>query len=241
MVLSEQEITEQNKKAHSDSLDRDIENKVKKLNEIVEKNKFIKEEKDTLDKDRVIFEAQKKEHEEAMNEQRRDLAKKIFSFEHEVRESASFLEKQQREVKEATRRLDKLNYQCINAEKDFERLTDEISSLNKEIEKLTSFVVKVEETKEQLHSLEESCRESQGKIDSRQIEMSQNELTHQQTLERVIAETREVEDKRDKAESELKSYVDQLHTAMNDYYIIKLRLESHWNKTFPELEVPLAM
>lgn len=37
----------------------------------------------------------------------------------------------------------------------------------------------------------------------------------------------------------LKTYTDELYTHMNDYQVLKMRLEKHWKEVFPELDMPL--
>ena len=60
-------------------------------------------------------------------------------------------------------------------------------------------------------------------------------------IERLENEAKELEVRKEAAEFELKKYTDNLYTAMNDWQIIRDRLEVRWQKEFPELRLPLTM
>lgn len=241
MVFNEHEITVKGKQQQILLLDNDIEARSKQLTDTIQKKDSISKEMSDFYEERSLFEIEKREFKDKYLKKEKDLAIRLADYETQKTESLDILNTRKEELKESTRKLDKINSQCIGGQKEIEKLNIDIVTLNEQIEKLAWIVVHVEETKTNLKVLQEEFeRANQALVSTRTLALEEVRFK-EETLRKLGEDVVIMEKRRDQAEFELKSYVSQLSTAMNDYYVVKLRLESHWKRTFPELDVPLAL
>lgn len=144
-------------------------------------------------------------------------------------------------IKGANKDLGWVNDKVLKADDEYHELEQKRNTILREIEEKTALRDKIIATKEELESFEEKRDKVKSQISEMidastlDLKLAQEEL---KTISRLVEEKNQ---EKNQAEYMLKKYTDELHSHMNDWYTIKSRLESVWNKTFPELELPLTI
>lgn len=241
MTASEQEITKHNQEAHLPILSSQIEKKTEELNSIssefaqavaiIAESKRLKKETDEY----ITKEKQKLEDTRVKSNAR--LVEKNTEIE-ALTPKANQLKD---DISKSTKELSRINRSCLTGQEEIESNTKKISELSKEIANLTNLVIHYEEVKEQVRLLEIVASQQIVSIADAKTKSDNYLLEARETLSKINIEIQTLVVKRDETQSQLKSYTDELYTAMNDYQVIKTRLEGVWNKTFPELDIPLRM
>ena len=241
MTVSEKDIKMKSYEHQILALRDDIASASITLGETLKKRDSIEQEMQDFRDDKEKFEREKIQYSEKHYALKRKYEEEIRLVSEEKSLSSSQLALVQSELREAKRDLFKVNGQCLSANNDIEKLKKDIIVLNTEIEKLTLLVIHIEEAKTKLQYLEEEFNRTNERL-VRNREIADLEIRENtEHLRKLMIDTETVEQRKGAAEYELKSYTDQLYTAMNDYHVVKLRLEEKWHQTFPELEIPLAL
>lgn len=137
--------------------------------------------------------------------------------------------------------------------KDLSRVNEMVLAANEELDALKQLLVKSDEAQFNLLSLQSDIVALKKEIelltlarDEMNAELSTSSTEWESKLKAARDElavlvhmasekTKEAE----QAQYRVKTYTDELYTHMNNYQIVKSRLELVWQKTFPELEIPL--
>lgn len=174
-------------------------------------------------------------------EDKNNLAKEKAEWEHNKVALSSDIVNLSNEVKSLTKEIAISNSRINAAKEELIELDKKKLNLQDETKTLLTLVNNIEQTKLDLKAL----LENKGQIEielSTAITDANVKLKEASTnLETLKIETAEMILQRDKVQYQLKSYTDQLYTNMNDYQVVRSRIEGVWEKTFPELNLPLAM
>lgn len=241
MVSSEKEISERNQEAHLVSIQSKIDEKTVELTGILKQRDEALADRDAVANERVAFEKEKKDFAEDKQIKNGEFLKQEDAHRTELATLAKQLVSVKDELKSSTKELTKINLACINAKSDLDSLTKDKEALERQINYLTDLVVNYELTKEKYTALSEEVRLLDGKMTAFHETVGRETREHREVLAQINNEAQVKILERDLAANELKSYTDQLYTAMNDYQVIKVRLEDKWKTTFPDLEIPLAI
>lgn len=176
-----------------------------------------------------------------------DLKEKEFNFrerESESKESKKALDLEHtrisKELKQAIKDLSRTNQQVLSANEELLRIRISISNANEELKHLLILVEKVEQTKLELVDLREKKGVILGEISTSKEELDVKISSTAATLAKMKLDMIEIQKKSSEAYSLWENYNRELHTNMNDYKILRSRIESKWSRTFPELEIPLS-
>lgn len=149
--------------------------------------------------------------------------------------------KVKKELKENLKELTRLNSYVLAAREELTKVTIEVTNANEQLKHLVLLVAKVEETKVVLHDLQEKKAVILQEISTEKEALDSKIRSTADILAAMKLEMVETQKKSDIAQATLKTYTDELYTAMNDYHIVRTRLEDKWKMTFPELELPLML
>lgn len=236
MADVEDKIIVKNLQVEYSKLSNDILEKSTELSSILEKGKL--DRKLTADKKKeALLTIQEREAESNIihaNLEARNI---------ELQESTALLQTQfeqlESNIKQKTKDLIRVNGQVLAAEAEYERYLTVIGDIDKAKEELQSninlrdecikqFVLIDEQRNAVLLDISTKQSESEGILKAARDELSQLVYLSEQKKKEAL-----------QAEDRVKTYTDELYAHMNDYQIVKARLENVWSKTFPELELPL--
>ena len=241
MVVTKEEIELKGYEHQFTLLRADIKKETDELTRVLRKRESLQKEMDDFEADKKAFAEEKRLYKEIHEKEVLDNNKEIAEIlENKINLSDS-LALVKKDLKESRRLLAKTNAQCLSGQKEIERCNADIAALHEEIAKLTALVVHVEETKKELSDLSDDLVIVRSVFENLIVDSEFLIKDKEEKLKKLEEETVALEARRDKAGYELKSYTDQLYTAMNDYQVIKARLEEKWNMSFPELELPLKL
>lgn len=236
MADIEDTIISQNLKIENERLDQEIPRKTAQLSKTIADAKSellaIKQEEEQTKKDTKEklnnFAVEKKAHEDRLSD---------IKLQHEeISRSHNDLTGK---VKQSTKELSRLNSQVLSATNELETLLGNISEGNEKLATITELVLKAEILKETVKSLEDRRNSLLLEI-STKIEQSEGILKaskEQADIWEHIAEKKK--DEANESESRKEQNLKELYQNLTDYQIIKARIETAWDKTFPELEIPL--
>ncbi len=240
MADTEDKITVRNLQAEYDRLTSEIPTKASELSLIykdIEKAKSelkdIISRKETLDKE--------------MSTQHASLDDRVTNLETRERESADKLALADKEhkdklvaIKEATHDLSRINFQVLQANEEHDKHLEVLKDQQSALIVLNDIIGRIKAAELQIALLEEE--KGQILLDISTIhEQSESKLKEARDELAALVHLKE-QNKIEAAEAQarVKTYTDELYTKMNDYQIVKARLEGVWQKTFPELELPLT-
>lgn len=241
MTASEKEIVTKNHQAHYAVTKVQVDEIVKELNALTLE---LKEARDTIalapilkaEGDTYIAKEKKKFEEDRLKLKMSDIEDEKTRI-----ERTAELVQLNKDIRDSTKQLNRINNSCLIGQEEIDNNNKKISELSSEVTKLTNLVVYLEEVKEKIRLLE--IEESRLEITiSQSKEKWSNDIQEaREQLSTIRNEAQVTITERDLAQSELKAYVDELYTNMNDWQIVRSRIEGVWNKTFPELEIPLRI
>jgi len=241
MVFSEKEIAERNQEAQLVTIQEKIDSKTIELADILKKRDDALSVVSLMSGERSLFEKEKKE----FYEDKKLKIEEFTKLEETCRLELSDLTRQTINVKESlktsTKELERINFSCINGRIDLENLANNKIALERQISYLTDLVTNAETARARYVQLSIDLSAKELEWSNFVIKMKEEKDKHREELAQLANDTQIILFKKDLAESQLKSYTDNLYTAMNDYNIIKTRLEDKWGQTFPELAIPLLM
>lgn len=264
VVIAEEEVKVNDAKSQLVSLQEAIGEKENELNELVEKvdrakriisdslkvkkevDEYIISELRSVKRELGIVHIENSNSMEYSKRELTDCRKRLFenvklSIEREKNEALKILKSIESQISDSRRNLDRINSSCLNGESEISEKKKEIANLNRKIEELANIIIKTEEAEERLKLLEIEEKRIKNII----IEASNASDAYIAAAREQIAalrnEAQVIVSQKEHAEYSLKTYTDQLYTAMNDWQIIRSRLEDRWKQTFPELEIPLSM
>lgn len=186
----------------------------------------------------LALEADKKER-DAMSLERAELAAQHIALEAEKADWTTKLTVSKEEVRLANKELRWVNDKIFKGEDEVKTLEGRKEKLQADINEMILLVARIEELKEQVATLQ-SQRQN---VETEALHVAESTEAKLISTAKKLAEmeekTRQKVVEAAEAESRLKMYTDQLYSHMNDYAIVKARLEVQWKQVFPELELPL--
>ena len=153
--------------------------------------------------------------------------------------STKELKQIQNDTKAANKDLSLANDRVFKAKGEIEDLLKQKEHVILKVSELNLLVEMLPKLQTDISNLEEKRNELRKEI-SEMLDASTSELT--KAREELVKITKEVEKKieeANQAEYKCKKYVDELYTHMNDYEIVKMRLETVYNTKFPELDLKI--
>lgn len=142
-------------------------------------------------------------------------------------------------IKKATKELIHTNGQVLTAQQEYEQYQKLIADIQLLEEKLANLVPNHELLTSQVKLLDEERIRIMGDISTKYQESEGTLNVARNELSKLVYLAEEKKKEALEAESRTKAYTDQLYTSMNDYQIIRARLEDKWKQTFPELALPI--
>lgn len=238
-MLEAKEITKSNLEAELVLLQSEVDNKATELNSLVssvdeakalialskkmkaDTEAFILIESNKLDKAALALDTERKEFDEYKNN------------------AGPILNQHKKEATQAVRELNRANSSCLVAKEELSQLTEKKTSLVTEIEELTNLVMKGNPLRTEIQDLELKKLALENDIHEATAHhvVTMSEAKEQLATIRNDAQTALMQ--KEEAEAKLKDYTDKLYTSMNDYQVVRERIERHWNQTFPELRLPM--
>lgn len=143
------------------------------------------------------------------------------------------------EVKIANKELRWVNDKIFKGEAEVLDIENKKIAIQKDIDEMVILVARIDELKTSIGVFEDYKQKITSEIsstldasdkqlaDARKEYLELEDKTHQRLQESAQAEFR------------VKTYTDELYSHMNDYAIVRARIEQKWNQTFPELDLPL--
>lgn len=196
--------------------------------------------------DVAAFEKTKREVYKEIAKENKDIEKKKSNLDDKEKEYSVLFAKKEKElkhigekIKDSGKALGKLNLQVLNAEDEFRELIKDIEKRTVDFNALPNLVQEIAELKGQITVLKNQKGQLNQEI-STQLEDFDNKLKKgQEELEKIKTLAIHKELEAAEAQALTKRYTDELYTHMNDFQVVKGRLQTQWNKVFPELDMPL--
>lgn len=156
----------------------------------------------------------------------------------EMKESSAIeLSNVKNDVKSSMKDLAKVNDMVLKARDEFATLKEDCELLNKRIEEQKTLVSAVDSLRESVTVLEAKRDVLKSQIQE-MLEQSMQELTIARSELETIAKDLEIKTtERNKAEYELKKFLDELENRKKDFNIMLNRLEFTFNEKYPELKL----
>lgn len=239
-VKSTKQIKKDNLDAHVEALSRELDEKTQKLHEIALREQAVKDDRAALDKEREQFKEERLEGTKTHNVIRSTTIHLKGTIDKNIEKSQEELKSLENKVRETGRQLVRLNNSCLNAQSDLDSTLRRKTLIEQDIAKLAELVIHFEEMKLKVKDIEERrdvlAKEVSNKQESHRIELSQMQ-TQVDTLS--LQAIQKVEEAR-QAEMMYKMYSDKLRVSMNDFLVLRTRLETRWNEHYPDLKLPMT-
>lgn len=239
-TASQKEIEKKNSEAELIQIKSEINDKALELAGILQKVDKAQSVFALLNKEKAEF-AEYKAQEEALIVNGRkdlDLARQQWLKERDTH--SALMDHSKREIKSTLKELARLNEACIKAQDEFKALGEEMSLLQSKIEENKHYASKLEEDKVAFETFSQKREDFEVDLINRLAAAHEQIAQAKIEYEAVKAETDKKVVEMNEAQYKLKTYTDELYTHMNDYQIIRARLETTFKEHYPELELPLA-
>lgn len=239
MADVQDQITVKNLQVEYDHLTREIPKKASELSLIYKDIEKAKSDLNELNVKREAAKAAtKKEHDKLesikseIEQRKRDDATEIATLKGE-------LQSLDRKHKEATHSLVRANEQILAAQNELAAIEKKMKEGEETEKQLYETIINLKKAQSELDVLYGEARKVKQEI-STEIGISEVKLKEaRDELSKLVYLAEEKKKEASQAEYRVKAYTDQLYTHMNDYQIVKSRLEEKWKTSFPELELPL--
>lgn len=190
----------------------------------IERQKLIREKEDCFN----LVSTERTVHEERLKGIQEEAIQLVVNGKEETKK-----------VREALKELTRVNGQVLSANNELEELVEKIKKAEVKLEDIANLIIQAESLKDEIYSLiqERNLLLVQKSTQKSQWEGEQKEAMNELSRLVYLAETKKKE--ASEAEARTEAYTKQLYTNMNDYQVVRARLEGVWEKTFPELKLPL--
>lgn len=239
VMTSEQEIQKKNLSAELSTIRSEIDSEAAKLSEILLKSSAAEQSIKAFHLEKSEFETYKTSSEETIKLKHKDLSDSKIRSDEEIELNKSILKNVKDEIKDAIKELGWLNEKIINAEMLSMNQVSEKTRLDVEIANLLVLVAHKEDEEMKLKKAQESREEIENALETKRRKVEESVFDSDIKLKKMDEELSYKTVQRDKAESEYKMYTDKLYESVNDYQIIRSRLETRFKEHYPELELPL--
>lgn len=217
----------------------EIEEKTKLLSELYEKVQdcnflfdHLRSQKEALEKHRI-------ETEETLAQEKQEWALQISVTEKLYENKKEVLVALQEEIKEGNRELARLNHQCLIANDEMENKAKSLRDIDSQVATLSALIPELTKVKQQydfyLGKLDEVQVNIVDRLAVSEAVIEQNTKQLEEIKAQCASKTQEMND----AEYKLKAYTDNLYSNMNDYAVVRERLNIRWKEVYPELKLPL--
>lgn len=228
-------------KAHLSILAKQIEDARLELNDVLSQRDSLLAERAAFNKEKEDYYASIKADETRKSTENEAHAKEIIEKKENIVQLSKEEASLQSRIKAAIKELSRINDYCLSGHTEAEKLDIRRKEVEQEIRELTELVLHKEATNKDvvaLRSLKDSLLIEFNKLKEQCIEEVRRSS---ELVAKLNNEAQEAIMARDLAQHELKEYTDKLYTAMNDWMVIRTRLETVFKTHYPELELPLAM
>lgn len=233
------ETQKKNLEAESVALKNEIDNKSKELTSVFDKIAACNQAFQELELEKSRIAAYRIATEEALNRSRKEAYKELEENSQLSLRLKADIKGFNEEVRVTTKLLARLNAQCITA-------NNELMAAQAEIERLDPLVQQVQKLKSEIIVLQQehefySSKRNEVQVDiiNRLRDSDERLAKNNRELERIKALGDEKIQAMNDAEYKLKEFTDHLYTNMNDYAIVRERLNVRWKEVYPELKLPL--
>ena len=239
-VVPKKQIRKDNLDAQIVILEAQVEAKRLELDAIARRETAVKEDREALNKEKAEFFETMKEGRKAHDVIRSTTVHVKGSVDKDI-EAAQALHRQvEAKVREEEKRLIRLNSSCLNAQADLDSIGRRKDVLTGQVAELTGLVLHFEEMKVKVADIDERFRLVNVDIENKRVAWAADLENAKKELERIAKDTLAKIEEGNKAEYLCRSYTNQLYTAMNDWQVIRNRLEVRWKEHYPELDMPVA-
>lgn len=239
MADAEDVITVRNLQVEYDRLTHDIPKKASELSLIY---KDIEKAKSELADINLQKEASAKECADqltAVEHAKNSLTQRENDHKEEVRRLETQHKYQTSLTRDATKELERRNAQVLAAGEEYDKYIQLTKDIDEKAAEYVVLLTGIEQAKELLVLLETEKGKilqdisTESEVWEGKLKAARDELS---TLVRLAEEKNK---EAALAQARVKTYTDELYTHMNDYQVVKGRIETVWKQTFPELELPL--
>lgn len=238
-VKAIKQIKKDNLDAEIIVLQKKVEEKQIELHEIALREQTIKDDRISLDKDREAFKKEQEEGKKAHDIIRATTVHLKGTVEKDIEIARESLRQVQEKVKEEEKRLARLNSSCLNAQEDIRVLLERTVQAQKDLEILTRLVLRLEETKLIVKTIENQhdilTKEFSSKQQAQNIELEKMKAQVDYLTQESATKIEEAR----KAKDMYNMYATGLQVAMNDWLVMRARLETRFKEHYPELELPI--
>lgn len=239
MADAEDKITVRNLQAEYDRLTHEIPSKASELSIIYKDIERAKSELKEIESKRDTVTNDIQASHLALDDREKSVSKKEKDSEERVNKSKSEHTTKQSEIRLAIKELSRLNAQVLQAKEEYDKYQEQLRDRDIVLLQLDDIIGRIKTAQVQVDLLEEEKGRILGDI-STAHEASEGKLKEARNeLSRLVHLAEEKRVEAEQAQARVKTYTDELYTNMNDYQIVRARLEGVWKKTFPELELPL--
>ncbi len=238
-MASEKEIQKKNLEAELAIIRNEIDSEAAKLTSILQKKVDAELFASALELDKKSFEEYKNKVEEKISLKRREMQNELSLHDQVFNSNQAKIRSLNSEIKEATKQLSWLNDKILKAEEVIGELETDKAALDSECANLLFLVSNKDEEEKKLNNIvssRESIEKEIRNTEQAAIASAKNAELH---VIKMQDDLKALTIQKDNIQYELKSYTDQLYTAMNDYEVVRTRLEFKFKQHYPELELPL--
>lgn len=239
-MASEKEIKRDNLEADLHVLKSEIDEKTTELTLILKQKDAASIFLSQFEADKIAFEKEKADHLENVSAHQAQVVKDRQTIADEKEAATEQLANIKEDTKEANKILARVNNSCINGESEFKELTTKKENLEIKVSELTTLVANFEEIKENVRIAREEEALINRNIEARKIEADEYVKEKKEEAAKYANEAQISITTRDQTQIETKRYSDEMYNNMNDWQIIRERLQTRWNQVFPELDMPLT-
>lgn len=240
VVVPAKQIKKNNLDAEINTLSLELEEKRASIATIIEREDRVKASEAALKDKKTQFEEDKHLHQAHLDRRMLLIVSKEKDYDNKLKDSQGLASKLEENVKQAQRELSKLNKSCINAAQELEDKGKQKDNLDSDIAELANLVIYLEDTRVKVAEIKVVKEKADEEIANLRFawehDLANLKSQKQEVEKQLLSKLEEVA----KAEFMLKSYTDNLYTTMNDWQIIRTRLETRWKEHYPELDMPIV-
>lgn len=211
------------------------------LADIFHKKESLQSEMSAFNEEKAAFEAYKNKVLSDVSIAFNELNAAKINRDEEAKKAKEELKVIQEENRKCIRNLSKLNDSILHADDELKEKNDLKNKLDNDNCLLLSIVIHKEEEEKKLQEAINSRVAIEGRLESKRMSIDEQLSKKRYELSLIENDISENMKKLGIIQTEYKSYSDQLYTAMNDYQVVRSRLESRFNEHYPELELPLMV
>jgi chromosome segregation ATPase len=239
MADTDDKITVHNLQVEYDKLTNAIPKKAAELSLIYKDIERAKSELAQIETTKSQSLADIESKEKDLQEKHTGLSNHQISVSENVAQLGTQLLAIQSDIKLATKELVRSNAKVLAAEEEYTKYQAILANIE-ELEAQNSLkVIERDIILEQVRLLDEERIKILEDISTKTLESDSKLKEAREELSKLVYLSSEKQKEADQAAFRVKTYTDELYTHMNNYQIVKARLEGVWKQTFPELELPI--